>query len=185
MKPIAPASIILFFLCISIFSNAHAEKTSAELANEVIRSTEEFPKVEELNWLNQKFLTKQRSTVEEITRTRFGRGLSGNKQDLRLLQRIVNEKAIDPTETEVLQALGVVLGDAYVNDTKELEWKIFTDEIGSTHAVCVKNTKECIFVLTMLSRRMEVGLSPDVDALYQKGLNAMKNVLPKVPYAVD
>ena len=176
----------LFFLIILLYSSQISTSfaDNRDIADQVIRAPAEFPKISELNWLNQNFLTKQRSLVEEIARSHFGKTLQGNKHDIKVLQRIVNEKLIEPTATRELQALGVVLGDAYISESRELQWKIFEDDLGATHAVCVKGTKQCIFALTMLSRRMEVGIKPNVTEVYNKGWQAIAPFLPKLPYSV-
>jgi len=173
------------FILLYLFHASAAQAVDSDDASKVIRSDDELPKVESLNWLNQNFLTKQRRTIDDLSRTHFGRTIDSNKEDLNTLQRIIDKGLIEKSNTKDLQALGVVLGDVYVKEVKELEWKIFTDELGPTHAVCVKNTKHCIFVMTMLSRRMEVGLKPEVAKVYQKGLDAIKSELPKLPYSVS
>lgn len=175
-----------FFLLILLYITypGIAKADNDDIANQVIRSQEEFPKIEAMNWLNQKFLTRQRGIIEEIARSNFGRSLQGNQRDIAVLQRIVDANLIQPNETVKLQALGVILGDAYVSESKKLHWKIFTDDLGPTHAVCVDGTKQCIFALTMLSRRMEVGIKPNVSDVYTKGWDAIAPLLPKVPYSV-
>jgi len=143
-----------------------------------------WPVVRELNWLNQQFLIKQRKRVEEITRKNFGRSLAsrGNKA---LLQRIIDKELLKRDQKLELQALGVVLGDEFVLYNKALIWQVFQDEQGSSHAVCVKDTKHCLFPTTMLSRRMEAGIKPKVEEVYQKGISAIKEFLPKLPYSRD
>lgn len=173
---------LLILLYISQIGTTKADND--DIANQVIRSSEEFPKIEDMNWLNQNFLTQQRAIVEEVARSNFGKTLQGNQRDIKILQRIVDEQLIQATETRKLQALGVVLGDAYVSEAKQLRWKIFTDDLGPTHAVCVDGTKQCIFTLTMLSRRMEVGIKPRVREVYNKGWEAIAPLLPKLPYSV-
>ncbi|VUD47890.1 hypothetical protein TDB9533_01120 [Thalassocella blandensis] len=144
---------------------------------------EEFPKILDLNWLNEQFLIKQRKRVEEITRTHFGQSLKSGKNNFPLLQRIIDEQIIEADDTVSLQALGVVLGDIFVDSNKNFAWKVYEDDLGKSHAVCVEKTKQCLFPVTMLSKRIENKLKPTVKDVYQKGLDAMQPFLPKLPFS--
>ena len=151
--------------------------------------SDEFPKVEELNWLNYNFLNKQRKRADDLTREHYGKRIrtveynENTLENIALLQRLVNDKVIEADDKLTLQSLGVVMGDIYVDQVKSLEWKVYEDDLGKSHAVCVANTKHCIFPMTMLSRRMQVGLQPDVQVVYQKGLDAVWDYLPKLPFS--
>ncbi len=134
-------------------------------------------KTRELNWLNQQFLDKQRGRIEEITRNNFGRPLRIGSENIALLQRIIDENLIKPNDTLNLQALGVVLGDIYVRYNRKLVWRVYVDDVGKTHAVCIVDTDNCLFPITMLSRRMEVGLKPNVERVFNKGLDSIKPLL--------
>ncbi len=45
--------------------------------------------IEELRWVDEGFLSRHRQAIEEITKMEFGSRLRGDKSDLRLLQRII------------------------------------------------------------------------------------------------
>lgn len=154
-----------------------------ELASKVLATHDGGPDIRELNWINRNFMDKQRETVNELTATHFGKRMSGDRSDLALLQRVVNEELIESTDTPSLQALGVVLGDVFVNENKNLQWRVYEDDLGATQAVCVRDSKNCLFPITMLSRRMEVGLKPDIDRIYATNLDELKPYLPKLPFS--
>ena len=160
----------IFMYCLATFFVSQANARDAE------------PKIEELSWISQSFMSEQRITVDEISRKNFGTPIRGEKSDLQTLQRIVDKQLIDKDDKETLQALGVVLGDVFVKDVKELEWKTLEDHIGRSHVVCVKDTTNCLFPITMLSRRMEVGLKPKVNKIYNDALAEIKPFLPKLPF---
>ena len=143
---------------------------------------EAFPKVLELNWLNEQFLIKQRKRVETLSRSKLGTPLQTGEQNLPILQRIINESLIEPEDTEALQALGVVLGDAYDAKHRDLEWRVYHDELGKSHAICVINTKHCLFPITMLSRRISAGISPNVDKIFNENFNLLKPHLSRLPF---
>ncbi len=141
-----------------------------------------YPKILELNWLNEQFLIKQRNRIEEVVRQNFGQSLKIGAGNLALLQRIIDQEVLEIDDKMSTQALGVVLGDIFTDVDKRLIWQVYEDELGKSHAVCVVDTKHCVFPVTMLSRRIEVGAPTDVRKIYQKNLTALQNVLPKRPY---
>ena len=142
-----------------------------------------FPRVRDINWMNSTYLEKQRRRVDNLARSDVGRQLHGNMSDIATLQRIVDRELIANDSKEMLQALGVVLGDIYVAENKELQWMVYEDAQGPSHAVCIIDTKHCIFAVTMLSRRMAVGVKPNVQETYTKGLNLIKPFFEKLPFS--
>ncbi len=177
-------SLALFIILISAFATAEkSDIDQQKVADQILAKSESGPKVRELNWLNENFLDRQRKSVNNITATHFGKRLQGNKHDIPVLQRIIDEDVIPANKTMDLQALGVVLGDIFVKENKSLSWVIYEDDLGPTQAVCVEESNNCLFPITMLSRRMEVGLKPSVERIYSANLDELKPYLPKVPYS--
>lgn len=144
---------------------------------------DELPKVDEMQWINENYLVLQRNRINEVLRDNYARTFRGTVADFRLLQRLIDEQVVPKTDTQTLQAMGVILGDLYVSQVDGLEWGVYEDELGRSHAVCAVNTKHCLFVTTMLSRRIEAGLKPDVKRVYQKGLDQIKPHLPARPFS--
>jgi len=174
------AVLSLFFTTVSSAQAASDD----DMASKILAQHESGPSIRSLNWLNQNYMDKQRSTVNGLLSTYFGKRLQGDKRDLSSLQRIVNEELITRVNTQDLQALGVALGDVFISENSLFEWVIYEDDVGSTQAVCVKSTKHCLFPITMLSRRMEVGLKPSVNRIFNASLEEMQPYLPKTPYSV-
>lgn len=171
--------LILLTLLFPLFVQpSFAEKYGITFDND----ENKFPKVIDLNWLNQKFLDKQRARANDILAENFGGQFHGAESDVTLIQRILDEELIKPNEKESLQSLGVILGDLYAAKYQSLNWKVFEDEYGKSHAVCVNETKECIFPITMLSRRVELGLKPNAQKVYEIGLDLIYEKLPKMPF---
>lgn len=177
MKFLRPATFISFCILMLPLS-LNAQDNEATLFSE----EEAFPKVLELNWLNEQFLIKQRKRVDKLTRAEFGTALQTGERNIPILQRIVDAGVIENDDKELLQALGVILGDAFVSRHRELEWKVYHDELGKSHAVCILKTKHCLFPITMLSRRMEVGLKPNVRGLYDENFGLLKDHLTRLPF---
>lgn len=168
--------VFIFIVCFT--APAHAQDNQATL----FAPESQLPRVTDLNWLNEQFLIKQRKRAEAITRRHFGLQLKQGQGNIPLLQRVLDENILASDDTEDLQALGVVLGDAYVARHRELSWRVYEDELGKSHAVCVASTKHCLFPITMLSRRVEAGAEPQVEQVFDKGFALIKPYLPMLPF---
>ena len=169
-----------FFLALVLFA------TSVVQAQEdVIAGSARYPKINELSWINYQFMDRQRETIANLSQIHYGKRIRSDKHDLDTLQRIVDDGLIEKDETRDLQALGVILGDIYLREHDDLVWRVYEDELGKSFAVCVGSTEHCLFPLTMLSRRIEVGAKPDVHMVYDKGWQAIKKQLPRVPFQRD
>jgi len=137
--------------------------------------------IEDFSWFDKQHMKSQREIVEDLARRNFGSGFSGQKRDLELIQRIIDKSLIKRDDLIKLQALGAILGDVLVEQEK-LEWKSYEDRMGRSRAVCVKDTEHCLFPITMLSRRMKVGLMPRVRDVYARATDMISGYKAKNPY---
>ncbi len=85
-------------------------------------------------------------------------------QKLRLLDAIIQNGWIEPSETWKLQSLGITLGDAFVQRCG-FEWVSVEDEYGRDPALRLPGTTIILYPLTMISKRVEKGESVDVYSL--------------------
>ena len=152
------------------------------LANPFTDSAEDEIKINDFGWSDHNYLEKQIASIDEIARKQLGTQVRKNLDDLALLQRIVDNNLISRNDTLALQAMGAVLGNVMSTDIPALRWKIYEDALGRSRALCVQDTRECLFPMTMLSRRMEKGLKPDVDKVYEDAIELVSAFLPHYPY---
>ncbi len=138
--------------------------------------------IEDLTPNDQGYMARQVEYVDKIARTRLGAQVRGNLEDLTLLQRIIDQKLIATDDKEGLQSMGAVLGQVMAADVPSLEWKIYRDKAGRSRALCARNTQQCLFPITMLSRRVEVGLTPDVSKVYSEALALIDPYVAQIPY---
>lgn len=122
-------------------------------------------------------LNAQENVIDQLARRHLGSQVHRDNRDLDMLQRMADRKIIKRDETAKMQAMGVVLGKLLEKNLK-LEWMSYEDEVGYSRALCVPNTRHCLFPITMLSRRMEVGLDLDVKKIYD---NAVSLIDPYIP----
>lgn len=139
--------------------------------------------IEPLTLLDKSYLERHREFVDDIGRREFGTRVRGDKSDLTLLKRILEAGLVNQTEEQKFHSLGVVLGDVFVSEL-QLEWKNYTDQYGKSHAACIPGKDQCLFPVTMISKRGVLGVTPDVIKLYNRGVELISDELPKLPYSV-
>lgn len=123
--------------------------------------------IRELSSLDHSYLESQLETVNTIAGLNLGRRVQGNQSDLSLLQSLVDGNYISRKNTQDLQALGVVMGNLLAKELN-LSWRVYIDGLGRSRALCQGNSEPCLFPMTMLSRRIEVGIKPNVREIYNK-----------------
>ncbi len=139
--------------------------------------------ITDLSWMDKNKSEKELQKINELAQTKLGARIHQDLSDIDLLQRIVDKELVKNDDSATQQAMGLVLGNVMLADfPNTLEWKIYEDAIGRSRALCVKGTQECMFPITMLSRRMEVGTKPNVQKIYDDSVELMKEFLPQVPY---
>lgn len=99
---------------------------------------------------------------------------------LRLLDTILQNRWIEPTETWKLQSLGITLGDAFVQRCG-FEWVSVEDQYGRDPALRLPGTSIILYPLTMISKRIEAGESVDVYAMIDGISQKVDELRPKYP----
>lgn len=140
-------------------------------------SLEKEPVIRDLNWLNNNFLSQQRERYINLFTSRFGKRPTKSRRDLFFLQQLVDKKVLRKEDTLELQSLGVLLGDIILKEQPRLSWMVYEDDLGKSHALCALKNKYCLFPITMLSRRIERGVTPDVSAIYDNALQDVEDGL--------
>lgn len=164
-------------LLLVLASSFVAANATAQIRINAQDEEEDKKKVSELAWADENELARKEQSVERLGQRHFGQSLRHDTSDLVLLQRIADDKLIKQNDVEMLQALGIVLGNT-LQEELGLEWKVYNDEMGRSRAICVPDTEYCLFPLTMLSRRLEVGLPVDVHNVYDDAVKAIEPYTP-------
>jgi hypothetical protein len=84
---------------------------------------------------------------------------------LGLLRALLERRAFQPTQTYELQCLGIVFGDALVQECG-VEWRAVEDQYGRDPCLQILGSTVVLFPLTMLSKRVEKGEPVDVFDLF-------------------
>ncbi len=85
---------------------------------------------------------------------------------LRVIDAVLQNDWVEPTETWKLQALGIALGDALAQKLL-LEWVVVDDEYGRSPALIWPGTSICSFPQTMIAKRVERGERVDIHQLFE------------------
>jgi len=115
------------------------------------------PKFTELSSEDRERLDQQRAIIASAASRRYGTArLTRTKNDLQILQRLIDEKVFDRSQTYELQSLGVAFGDVLASELP-LRWVMVTDEFGTDPTLRFKDTTIQINALTLISKRVERG----------------------------
>jgi len=86
---------------------------------------------------------------------------------LQLLDTIIKNRWIEPSETVKWQSLGITLGDVFVQK-RGFNWVAVEDEYGRDPALQLPRTSILLFPLTMISKRIEREEEVDIYDLFEE-----------------
>lgn len=99
---------------------------------------------------------------------------------LTLVETILREKWIEPTETWKLQSLGITFGDALAQKLN-MHWVTVEDEYGRDPALHDSGTTIVLFPLTSISKRIERGEIVDVRQLFENACQSVAGLRSQLP----
>jgi len=106
--------------------------------------------------------------ISDLAGRHYGSSLKGRlDSDIRLIQRLLSDEKILPSQALLSQSAGIALGEILAKE-QQLKWVRFQDKEGTSRALLIKETDDIIFPATIISRRYQVGLEIDVQQLYDK-----------------
>ena len=114
---------------------------------------------------DQKRLRDQRAVVEAFLANEDTGKYRHPAGKLGLIRAILESGTFKAIQTYELQYLGIVLGDAFVQEMK-MEWVMVEDEYRRDPAVRMPGTTIILFPLTMISKRIERGERVDVFDIF-------------------
>ena len=144
------------------------ELTAEELENYEFDIEETPATVKELSLGQLYSLNTQRKEIMDLIARRLGiLTLKGDKSDLKVLQNLVDRKAIRRDDVRGLQGLGIVFGDVLVNEYG-LGWVSYEDDIGTSKALRWKKTENYVFPVTMFSKRVQFKEDIDMTGVFEE-----------------
>lgn len=180
--PLFCASLVAATTSISAIAQNQSPMNVVTKAPTVIE-TQKPPVISDFEWMDKSLVEQEITKINNLSQTKIGTPLRRNLSDLDTLQRLIDRGLVADDDYETQQAMGVVLGNVMQQDfPNTLEWKIYLDDLGRTRALCARKSSDCLFPITMLSRRMEAGIKPDVRKIYDDSIMRLEKHLPKLPY---
>lgn len=145
---------------------------------------DETIKISPLERVDEIYLEHKRESVTDLSFKRLSKIIYGDKRDLTTMQLLLDQEIVNAANEQELFAMGVLLGDIYVKEF-QLEWRVYLDQIGKSRAVCIPKSSNCLFPITMVSKRLKRDVKVDIKKLYARGVDLIDDHFPKLPYAVD
>jgi hypothetical protein len=124
------------------------------------------PRFTELSGEDTAQLDKQRSLVAAVAKQKYGTPSLTKKNDLVVLQRLIDDQVFNKSQTYELQCLGVAFGDVLASEFP-LRWVMVTDEYGTDPTLRYKKMVLQINALTMISKRIERNESVNLRQLLE------------------
>ncbi|MDP6044064.1 MAG: DUF3806 domain-containing protein [Phycisphaerae bacterium] len=159
-------------------TNQPAERVSGEAVDRKERNM--APRFSPPSEADTDQLARQWLFVDGLVSKRYGASLDQSTNDLKLIQRLLNDKVLSRTQTWELQSLGVVLGRVLAHNTPGLDWWIIEDQYGRDPTIRYEKTTLCLNVLTMISKRVEDRHAVDVRHMYDSLIDRVRTLKDQV-----
>ncbi len=131
------------------------EMTTEELQRYEFNVEEDPAMVKDLSVGQQYILNRQRRDITDLIARHLGvLNLKGDKRDLDLLQKLLDQKVVTTDDLDRLQSIGVVFGDILVRELG-LQWVSYEDEYGLSRALRWRKTENYVFPVSMFSKRAQ------------------------------
>jgi hypothetical protein len=168
------SKLLLILPGLLTFDFAAAEESGLrELTSEELEryefDVEEVPATVKDLTLGQRYSldTQRRETMDLIARRLGVLNLKGDKSDLKVLQNLVDRKAIGSDDVRGLQSLGIVFGDVLVNEYG-LSWVSYEDDVGTSKALRWKKTENYVFPVTLFSKRAQFKENINMTGVFEE-----------------
>lgn len=168
------SKLLLILPGLLTFDFAAAEESGLrELTSEELEryefDVEEVPATVKDLSLGQRYSldTQRRETMDLIARRLGVLNLKGDKSDLKVLQNLVDRKAIGRDDVRGLQSLGIVFGDVLVNEYG-LSWVSYEDDVGTSKALRWKKTENYVFPVTLFSKRVQFKENINMKGVFEE-----------------
>ncbi len=129
----------------------------------------------ELTNIDESELTKRRNVIEKYLSPSSSDKYKSVAGKLGLLRALIEQKVFDSTNTYELQCMGIIFGDAFVQEL-DMHWIIVEDEMGRDPAIRLGNSSIIMYPMTMISKRIEREEEIDVFELFNGLVENIKDL---------
>jgi hypothetical protein len=142
---------------------------------------EEKYKIEQLWPLHIKAMSNQKTKVDDLLKLHTGSKLRGNLTDITNMQRLLDQYIVNKKDTEIMQAMGMALGDVMAQEL-DMHWVIYEDKHGRSKALQYQQAQHFLFPVTMLSRRAAGKAPIDIQTIYDKAAQKIEPYINSGPF---
>ncbi|MBL4681934.1 MAG: DUF3806 domain-containing protein [Pseudomonadales bacterium] len=168
--------LVLMLLCLGFGPYLYAEDQPGEVPSFIQEDLKYYPfEVEEDRFVVGELSVGQLhilNTYRDDAKMLFARHLgilsiNGTKDDIPLLQLIIDQKILRKDEVQKWQALGILFGDVLAREFN-MTWVRYEDKYGLSKALRFRRTDNFMFPVIMFSKRVGYNDKIDVQAIYNK-----------------
>lgn len=140
-------------------------------------------RAEPMSPTDRHYIKNQVASINDLAGRHFGRQINGQKSnDIKIMQRLLDEKIVRSVDVQKLQAMGIILG-ILLQSEYGLKWIVYVDINGRSRSLQVPNfDKEFIFPTTQISRKAEVGIKVNVAEVYKILEQSITDIRNKPPF---
>lgn len=163
----------VFALPLTSFAEEEPETTVTTLSSEQVDNYRfQLPpsqiEVKDLTVGQRAIMSAKRRAAKDLMARRLGvLRIRGTKEDLPLLQQVVDRKLLRKTQVEEWQNIGILFGDILAKEFS-LKWVHYEDELGANKALRYRNTENYFFPVTLFSKRARFEEEIDMFEVYAK-----------------
>lgn len=122
--------------------------------------------VKDLTMGQRSIMDSQRRAAKDLLARYLGVvSVKGTRDDLRVLQQLVDREILRKTQVEEWQSIGVLFGDVLAREFS-LTWVSYEDELGTNKALRYRETDNYIFPVTLFSKRAKFDEEIDMYEVY-------------------
>ena len=146
----------------------------------IVHSDDKY-KIEALWPLHVKVMNNQKTKIDDLLKLHTGSNLRADLTDITNMQRLLDNYIVNKKDTEILQAMGMALGDVMAKELG-MHWVIYEDKLGRSKALQYQKTQHFLFPVTMLSRRAAGNAPINIQVIYDKAAKKMEPYLNSGPF---
>ena len=168
--------IPIFLLCLVSCKGSESSRSASKPAKSKQKITS-LSKADEARLNKQRRLVRKHLGMSKDNQTKFAT-VAGK---LGTIRAILKAGTFKPSETNEVQSLGVVFGDALAQHLG-LKWVMVEDKFGRDPGLSVPGTSIQVYPLTMISKRVERGEKVDIFHLFNATLETVAKLKKSQKY---
>jgi hypothetical protein len=115
-------------------------------------------------------------SVSNLIKEDYGYELNQSIDDLRYLQKVIDDGSIDSQDRYATECIGVAFGRVLATNEEGMDWWAVVDDYGRDLVIRYKHTSLQIDAMHMIGKRLEDGVRVDVRELYDSLMDSVSEI---------